>query len=43
LVRVPCELFSRERHEGWVCLGNEIDGQDIRDAIEEVKNRNAPG
>jgi N6-adenosine-specific RNA methylase IME4 len=33
------ELFARERHEGWVCLGDEIDGQDIRDAIEEVKSR----
>jgi N6-adenosine-specific RNA methylase IME4 len=33
------ELFAREQHEGWVCLGNEIDGKDIRDALEEVRNR----
>jgi len=30
------ELFARERSEGWDCLGNEIDGKDIRDAIKEV-------
>ena len=30
------ELFARRRHEGWDCLGNEIDGKDIRDAIREV-------
>ncbi len=32
------ELFARERADGWTCLGNEIDGMDIRDAIEKVKN-----
>lgn len=30
------ELFARQRHEGWDCLGNEIDGRDIREAILEV-------
>lgn len=30
------ELFVRETSEGWDCLGNEIDGRDIRDAIEEL-------
>lgn len=30
------ELFARERCEGWVSLGNEIDGKDIREAILEV-------
>ncbi len=30
------ELFARETSEGWDCLGNEIDGRDIRDAIEEL-------
>ena len=30
------ELFARQKHEGWDCLGNEIDGKDIRDAIREV-------
>ena len=31
------ELFAREAHPGWVCVGNEIDGMDIRDAIEQLK------
>lgn len=31
------ELFARETHEGWVCLGNEIDGLDIRESIKKVK------
>ena len=30
------ELLARETTEGWDCLGNEIDGRDIRDAIEEL-------
>ena len=30
------ELFARKEYEGWVCIGNEIDGKDIRDAIMEV-------
>lgn len=30
------ELFARQRYDGWDCLGNEIDGKDIRDAILEV-------
>lgn len=30
------ELFARERCEGWVSLGDEIDGKDIREAILEV-------
>ena len=30
------ELFARERCNGWVSLGNEIDGKDIREAILEV-------
>ena len=33
------ELFARTRSEGWVCLGNEIDGMDIRDAIEIQKTK----
>ena len=32
------ELFARQQHEGWVCLGNEIDGRDIRTAIAEIGN-----
>lgn len=31
------ELFARQKYDGWVCLGNEIDGLDIRDAIEKIK------
>ena len=31
------ELFARQRYDGWVCLGNEIDGLDIREAIKQVK------
>lgn len=32
------ELFARQKYDGWVCLGNEIDGLDIRDAIEKIKD-----
>jgi len=31
------ELFARQKYDGWVCLGNEIDGLDIREAIKLVK------
>jgi len=27
------ELFSREKYEGWDCIGNEIDNRDIRDIL----------
>ncbi len=30
------ELFARQQVEGWVALGNEIDGKDIRDALGEL-------
>lgn len=30
------ELFARKEHDGWDCLGNEIDGRDIRDAIRDL-------
>lgn len=33
------ELFARQQHQGWVCLGNEIDGKDIRDSIKELANK----
>lgn len=33
------ELFARSQYEGWTCLGDEIDGRDIRDAIETIKNK----
>jgi N6-adenosine-specific RNA methylase IME4 len=32
------ELFAREKCEGWDCLGNEIDGKDMREALKEVQN-----
>ena len=32
------ELFARQKVDGWVCLGNEIDGLDINKAIEKIKN-----
>jgi N6-adenosine-specific RNA methylase IME4 len=30
------ELFARQKYEGWDCLGDEIDGKDIRKSILEV-------
>ena len=30
------ELFARQQHPGWHCLGNEIDGRDIREAIADI-------
>lgn len=32
------EVFARQRHEGWTSLGNEIDGLDIWQALEGLKN-----
>jgi N6-adenosine-specific RNA methylase IME4 len=29
------ELFSRARRSGWYCVGNAIDGKDIKDALRE--------
>jgi N6-adenosine-specific RNA methylase IME4 len=31
------ELFARRQRPDWTCLGNEIDGKDIRDALAELK------
>lgn len=28
------ELFARQEYKGWDCLGDEIDGRDIREALE---------
>ena len=33
------ELFSRNEYPGWVCVGNEIDGMDIRDSLRMLKER----
>lgn len=30
------ELFARETCPGWVAVGDEIDGKDIRDALKEI-------
>lgn len=30
------ELFAREKANGWECLGDEIDGKDIREALKGV-------
>lgn len=30
------ELFARQKAEGWDCLGDEIDGKDIRDSLKEI-------
>lgn len=37
--RPRVELFAREKTEGWVCLGNEIDGKDIREAIQSLAEK----
>lgn len=31
------EMFARRVKAGWTCLGDEIDGKDIRDALAELK------
>jgi N6-adenosine-specific RNA methylase IME4 len=31
-----CELFARRQYPNWTCLGNEIDGKDIRVAISDL-------
>ncbi|MCJ7616244.1 MAG: MT-A70 family methyltransferase, partial [Desulfobacterales bacterium] len=36
------ELFAREKVDGWHVLGNEIDGQDIRDALQDLIEANSP-
>lgn len=30
------EMFARRTRKGWTCLGNEIDGQDIKDALNTI-------
>ena len=31
-----CELFARRRRPGWCCLGQELDGLDIRDSLAKL-------
>ena len=33
-----CELFARKQRPGWICLGNEINGEDIRDSINKLNS-----
>lgn len=35
------ELFARQTRPGWICLGNEIDGLDITEAIGRLMEREA--
>ena len=37
--RPRVELFARQETEGWISLGNEIDGKDIREAIWDWSQR----
>ena len=30
------ELFAREKHPGWICIGNEINGMDIRESLQKI-------
>jgi N6-adenosine-specific RNA methylase IME4 len=30
------EIFSRQKVDGWDCLGNDIDGKDIRESLQEL-------
>ena len=32
------ELFARQKTEGWDCIGNEINGKDIKQQLEEMIN-----
>lgn len=34
------EIFSREQHDGWTCIGNEMDGRDVRIALHELIDDN---
>lgn len=31
------EMFARRIRPGWTCIGDEIDGKDIRDAIQDLR------
>jgi N6-adenosine-specific RNA methylase IME4 len=33
------EMFSREQREGWTCLGDGIDGMDIRESLARLANQ----
>lgn len=33
------ELFARQECPGWMCVGDEIDGMDIRDSLRILKEK----
>jgi N6-adenosine-specific RNA methylase IME4 len=33
-----CELFARSTRDGWTCLGDAIDGENLEDSIQECIN-----
>lgn len=35
------ELFARRERRGWTCVGNEIDGRDIRESVAELAKARA--
>ena len=37
------ELFARERADGWDALGDEVDGMDIRESIQQLIEAGASG
>jgi len=32
------EIFARDTYDGWDCLGNDIDGKDIKESLNELIN-----
>lgn len=33
------ELFARKEYDGWVCFGDEINGKDIRDELQDLMKK----
>ena len=33
------ELFARKEYPDWVCIGNEIDGMDIRESLARLSKQ----
>lgn len=33
---VRLEMFAREKHDGWTCVGDEVDGMDIKHSLEKL-------
>jgi len=38
-----CELFAREQHDGWACIGNKITGTDIHKVLMALNTGNSRG